>query len=55
MKKDDNLLVLVGDGEMKSIVDKMIHELGLEDNILQTGSLYGDDLYAWYYLADFLF
>ena len=53
VKKDDNLLVLVGDGEMKSIVDKMIHELGLEDNILQTGSLYGDDLYAWYYLADF--
>lgn len=46
-------LILVGDGEMKTAVNKLILDLNLENQVIQTGALYGDDLYAWYYLADF--
>lgn len=51
---DDTIrLILVGDGEMKTAVNKQIKELNIENRVIQTGALYGDDLYAWYYLADF--
>lgn len=52
-KNDETCLVLVGDGEMKDSVRKKIEELNLTTQIIQTGALYGDSLYAWYYLADF--
>ena len=52
-KTNNNKLVLVGDGEMKAQVNQLIQELKLEDHVIQTGALFGDDLYAWYYLADF--
>ncbi|MDM8326142.1 glycosyltransferase family 4 protein [Bacteroides gallinaceum] len=52
-KANNNRLVLVGDGEMKFEVNKLIQELKLNNNVIQTGALYGNDLYAWYYLADF--
>ena len=50
---ENTRLVLVGDGEMKTAVNKQIKELSIENQVIQTGALYGDDLYAWYYLADF--
>ena len=42
--------------KLKSNIDevkKQIKELNIENRVIQTGALYGDDLYAWYYLADF--
>ena len=52
IKTPNDRLVLVGDGEMKNKISQQIMELGLEKNVIQTGSLYAEDLYAWYYLAD---
>ena len=51
-KSPDDMLVLVGDGEMKKEISQQIIGLGLENNVIQTGLLYAEDLYAWYYLAD---
>ena len=53
IKNDEMRLVLVGDGEMKPTVKEQIKKLNIENEVIQTGALYGDDLYAWYYLADF--
>lgn len=52
-KTNDTLLVLVGDGELKKKINEEINKLNLLSSVISTGSLYGNDLYAWYYLADF--
>ncbi len=46
-----NALVLVGDGEELEHLKKLDAEL--ETNVIFTGRLEGDDLYAWYNVADY--
>lgn len=48
----ENILVMVGDGSLKETLKDLIKELKLEDQVLMTGALNGEQLYAWYYLAD---
>lgn len=43
---------MVGDGSLKETLKDLIKELKLEDQVLMTGALNGEQLYAWYYLAD---
>lgn len=50
-KHKDVVLVLVGDGDEKLQIRKMITELHLEDKIILPGRFEGDELYAWYLCA----
>lgn len=47
-------LILVGDGEQKDVLKAQICELNLQDRIVLTGRFDGDELYAWYNLANVL-
>lgn len=48
----DSFLVIVGDGPMKKDIELFIQKHHLEDRVLLTGQLSGDELYAWYGVAD---
>ena len=49
----DVRLVMVGDGPMRDDIERKISELNLKEKVILTGALYGDDLYAWYRIADY--
>lgn len=48
---EDAVLVIVGKGSEHEKLNNMIMSKGACNRIITTGSLSGDDLYAWYYLA----
>ena len=52
LANEDNILVMVGDGDLKEKLQELICTLNLEKQVLMTGSLNGEALYAWYYLAN---
>ncbi|MBR6123823.1 glycosyltransferase family 4 protein [Candidatus Saccharibacteria bacterium] len=52
IKTPDDKLILVGGGKTGKEISQQIIKSGLENNVIQTGPLYAEDLYAWYYLAD---
>ena len=51
--KKDVRLVMVGDGPMRDDIERKISDLELNGKVILTGALYGDDLYAWYRIADY--
>ena len=51
--KKDVRLVMVGDGPMRDDIERIISDLELNGKVILTGALYGDDLYAWYRIADY--
>lgn len=52
LPKDDNALVLIGSGEEDVHLRQQVKELG-HTNVLFTGRLEGEQLYAWYNVADY--
>lgn len=52
LNKSDNALVLVGSGEEEDNIRKVIKSHGCT-NVILTGRLEGDELYAWYNVADY--
>lgn len=49
--QDNTILVLVGSGSLLNEMQDLSKNLGLNSNIIYTGNLSGESLYAWYYLA----
>ncbi len=45
------VLILVGDGPLRSSIEQKIHELELDSSVLLPGRFEGPDLYAWYLCA----
>jgi len=54
VKDDDARLVLVGDGELREQLNACVNKLRIQKNVLFVGRFEGDELYAWYNLANFL-
>ena len=52
LDKDDYALVLVGSGEEEENIRKEISDKGYS-NVILTGRLEGDELYAWYNVGDY--
>ncbi|OWV20191.1 hypothetical protein B7990_03180 [Fibrobacter sp. UWB4] len=52
IKTPDDILVLVGNGNQRGVITNLIENLELGKNVILTGSLYAENLYAWYYLCD---
>jgi len=50
LNQEETRLVIVGDGPERSLLQSLAHQLNLD--VLFTGRLEGDALYAWYLLAD---
>lgn len=46
-----SILVIVGKGSLFSHLKQHVKEKELEDKVILTGALSGNELYAWYYLA----
>lgn len=51
IKAADNMLVIVGDGDLKNTLIKQVENLNLSDKVLFVGRFEGNELYAWYNLA----
>jgi glycosyltransferase involved in cell wall biosynthesis len=49
----DAVLVLIGDGDKKAELVKLVKELKMEQNILFAGRFENEELYAWYNIADY--
>jgi len=47
------VLILVGDGDKKSELLKMVEEVKIQDNIIFAGRFEHKELYAWYRAADY--
>ena len=50
LNQEETRLVIVGDGPERSLLQSLAHQLNLD--VLFTGRLEGNALYAWYLLAD---
>lgn len=50
--EDNNVLVLVGDGELRHEIQRNIEAFELQGKVIMTGALSGGALYAWYRLAN---
>jgi teichuronic acid biosynthesis glycosyltransferase TuaC len=48
----DLYLVIIGDGECREKLEKLISFFGLDNNVRLTGSILHKDLYSWYSAAD---
>lgn len=48
----DSRLVIIGDGELKSVVEKMAKESGIEEKILITGTLAREEINLWLNASD---
>ena len=46
-------LILVGEGEQKDKLLQLTEELNIKDRVLMPGRFEGNDLYAWYLVADY--
>ncbi|WP_206019641.1 glycosyltransferase [Runella sp. SP2] len=51
--KETHQLVLVGEGSESQNLKNLVQKYNIGNSVIFTGSYYGRDLYAWYYLADF--
>ena len=51
VKSSDNVLVIVGDGNLRNTLIKQVENLNLSDKVLFVGRFEGNELYAWYNLA----
>lgn len=51
IKSRDNILVIVGEGDLKNILMKQVESLNLSGRVLFVGRFEGNALYAWYNLA----
>jgi glycosyltransferase involved in cell wall biosynthesis len=49
----DAVLVLVGNGSLSHTISDVIVSHHLQKKVIQTGKLQGNNLYAWYRLADY--
>jgi glycosyltransferase involved in cell wall biosynthesis len=52
-KNKDAVLILVGDGEIKNELLKIVDKLKINENVIFAGRYENEALYAWYRLADF--
>lgn len=50
---EENKLVLIGDGALKSSIGKQIRDLSINENVIMLDSKTGMELYAWYYLSHY--
>lgn len=48
---NESKLIIVGKGNLQYPLEQYINKHQLNNKIILTGALYGNDLYAWYYLA----
>jgi glycosyltransferase involved in cell wall biosynthesis len=53
-KFEDTKLIIIGSGSLENELKQQIATQNLEDSVIMTGACYNQDLWAWYYLADFL-
>lgn len=53
LHNNNNILVIVGDGKLKEHIKQKISAYNLENDVIMTGALTGDNLYAWYYISHF--
>lgn len=51
VKTENSVLVIVGSGSLSDSLCNYVKQYNIE-NVIFTGKLSGNDLYAWYYLAD---
>lgn len=49
----DAVLVFIGDGSLSQTISDIIVSHHLQKRVIQTGKLQGEDLYAWYRVADY--
>lgn len=52
LNRNDTLLVFVGKGTLERSLKLTITQNNIEDKVIFTGKLSGEDLYAWYNVAD---
>lgn len=53
LRNEGYKLVIVGEGEEKTVLQQMVLDLGITDKVLFAGYYNGPELYAWYDLASF--
>jgi len=51
--RKDFLLVVIGDGPLRNVLEKMISEMGLEDSVKLIGQLFKKDVSMWMNASDF--
>lgn len=51
LKDHESKLIIVGKGSLLPQMHQYVKDNKLDDKIILTGAQYGNDLYAWYYLA----
>lgn len=49
----DAVLVFIGDGSLSQTISDIIVGHHLQERVIQTGKLQGEDLYAWYRVSDY--
>jgi glycosyltransferase involved in cell wall biosynthesis len=49
--ESNTVLIIVGDGEEKIVLEELVDTLNLNEHVLFKGKLIGNPLYAWYNLA----
>lgn len=47
------VLILIGDGDKKSELTKLVEQLKIQDNVIFAGRFENEALYAWYQIADY--
>jgi glycosyltransferase involved in cell wall biosynthesis len=52
-KNKDAVLILIGDGDKKSELLKLVSDLQMQKNIIFAGRFENEELYAWYRIADY--
>ena len=52
-KNKDAVLILIGDGDKKSELLKLVNNLKVQKNVIFAGRFENEELYAWYRIADY--
>ncbi len=53
-KNKDYILILVGSGELHEDLKNLVKNLNIKEYVIFAGRYENEELYAWYYLADYL-
>ncbi len=51
INEKDAILIIVGDGDLRSNLNEYVEKLGLEEKVIFTGRQEGELLYSWYVIA----